>query len=81
MEPGFGFVDAETPELTIAVVPSRRGRGAGRELLEALLGHARYEGYHAVSLSAASDQTPYYERFGFETVARADHAVTMLARL
>ena len=29
-EPGFGFVDAETPELTIGVVPSRRGRGSAR---------------------------------------------------
>ena len=80
-EPGFGFVDARTPELTIAVVPARRGRGAGRELLEALLARARAEGYGAVSLSAAAEQTAYYERFGFETVRVGDHAVTMLARL
>jgi len=80
-EPGFGFVDAQTPELTIAVVPSRRGKGAGKELLEALLAHAREDGYAAVSLSAAKEQVPYYERFGFETVRESEHAVTMLARL
>ena len=67
-EPGFGFVDEETPEVTIAVVPSRRGKGAGKELLEALLDRARADGYAAVSLSAATRQTAYYERFGFETV-------------
>ena len=80
-EPGFGFVDEATPELTIAVVPSRRGKGAGKELLEALLAHAREEGYTAVSLSAAKAQTAYYEQFGFETVGESEHAVTMLARL
>lgn len=81
-EPGFGFVDEQTPELTIAVVPSRRGRGAGKELLDALLARARDEGYAAVSLSAAKEQVPYYERFGFETVRESDDdTVTMLARL
>lgn len=80
-EPGFGFVDEQTPELTIAVVPSRRGRGAGRELLEALLAKARADGYAAVSLSSAKEQVPFYERFGFATVRESEQAVTMLARL
>ena len=80
-EPGFGFVDEQTPEITIAVVPSRRGRGAGKELLEALLERARADGYHAVSLSADRGQAPYYERFGFATVREDEHAVTMLAHL
>src|SRR5437588_1305405 len=31
---GYGFVDEQTPELSIAVVPSRRGRGIGAQLLE-----------------------------------------------
>ena len=43
--PGFGFVDEETPELTIAVVPSHRGHGTGAELLEALLERARADGF------------------------------------
>ena len=38
-------------------MPSRRGKGAGKELLEALLARAREEGYAAVSLSAAKAQT------------------------
>jgi GNAT superfamily N-acetyltransferase len=80
-EPGFGFVDEQTPEVTIAIVPSRRGKGAGKELLEALLERARSEGYKSVSLSAERGQTAYYERFGFETVREGDHAVTMVAHL
>ena len=46
-EPGFGFVDEGTPELTIAVVPSHRGNGAGAELLAALLERARADGFAA----------------------------------
>jgi GNAT superfamily N-acetyltransferase len=80
-EPGFGFVDEQTPELTIAVVPSRRGKGAGRELLEALLEHARAEGYHAISLSTDPRQVGYYEQFGFEKLRETAHAVTMLKQL
>jgi predicted N-acetyltransferase YhbS len=80
-QPGFGFVDERTPELTIAVVPSRRGKGAGKELLEALLAQARTDGYEAVSLSTDPEQAPYYERLGFERVRADEHAVTMLRRL
>jgi GNAT superfamily N-acetyltransferase len=80
-EPGFGFVDEKTPELTIAVVPSRRGKGAGRELLEALLDRARESGYKTVSLSTDARQVQWYEGFGFQTVAKSPHAVTMVARL
>ena len=39
--PGYGFVDEETPELAIAVVPNRRGRGLGEALLDALVERAR----------------------------------------
>ena len=42
--PGYGFVDEDTPELAIAVVPSRRGRGIGESLLEALCERARTTG-------------------------------------
>lgn len=76
-EPGFGFVDERTPELTIAVVPSRRGQGVGAELLEALLAQARRDGFTAVSLSAEREQTAFYEHHGFATVEDTGPAVTM----
>lgn len=79
--PGFGFVDERTPELTLAVVPSRRGQGTGKEMLVALLDRARADGYAQVSLSAAKEQAAFYERFGFARVGENDGAVTMLARL
>ena len=46
-------------------------------MLTALLERARADGYEAVSLSAAAEQTPYYERFGFEAVRETPYAVTM----
>jgi len=80
-EPGFGFVDEETPELTIAVVPSHRGHGTGAELLEALLVRARSDGFPRVSLSAEAGQTRFYERHGFHELHREDGTVTMVADL
>jgi GNAT superfamily N-acetyltransferase len=80
-EPGFGFVDEQTPELTIAVVPSHRGRGTGAELLEALLARARSDGFAQVSLSAEHGQTGFYEQHGFRAVRRDDGTVTMVAGL
>ena len=75
--PGFGFVDEQTPELTIAVVPSRRGSGLGGDLMQALLDRARLEGYGAISLSAEKGMTKLYERHGFRPVEEKDGTVTM----
>ena len=81
--PGYGFLDAETPELTIAVVPSRRGRGLGDRLLSALLEQARADGFPAITLSVEKDNPALhlYERFGFEPVKEMDSTVVMRARL
>ena len=75
--PGFGFVDERTPELTLAVVPARRGHGTGREMLLALLERARADGYDAISLSADKAQTAFYAKFGFEPAGETPYAVTM----
>ena len=82
-EPGYGFVDENTPELSIAVVPSRRRHGLGQELMNALLAGARAAGHGAVSLSVEADSAAvgFYERNGFTHVREQDGGVVMVKRL
>ncbi|MGL6280465.1 MAG: GNAT family N-acetyltransferase [Gaiella sp.] len=82
--PGYGFVDERTPELAIAVVPNRRGRGVGSALLDALVRRATEDGYAAISL--AVDKTnareiELYLRHGFERIGESDDTLTMRAPL
>jgi ribosomal protein S18 acetylase RimI-like enzyme len=81
--PGYGFVDEQTPELAIAVVPSRRGRGIGEELLRALLDRARDDGFGAISLGVelGNPARKLYDRFGFREVRTEDDTVVMRAEL
>jgi GNAT superfamily N-acetyltransferase len=82
-EPGYAFIDEQTPELTISVVPSRRQHGVGKGLLDALLAKASEEGHSALSLSveAGSPAVQFYERNGFERVGEASGGIVMLRRL
>ena len=78
-EPGFGFVDEDTPELSIAVVPERRREGIGSALLGALIDRAREDGRRALSLSVSPDNpaVSLYVRFGFARVPSRDDHWTM----
>jgi ribosomal protein S18 acetylase RimI-like enzyme len=63
---GYGYIDDETPELALGVVPAHRGQGVGTELLRLLLEEA-YALVPAVTLSVRMDSPAIrlYERFGF----------------
>ena len=78
-EPGFGFMDEETPEVAVAVVPSRRGRGIGSELLDSLVELAREQGYEGLSLTVATDSPAMhvFEKHDFERVEQTDGSWTM----
>jgi GNAT superfamily N-acetyltransferase len=82
-EPGFGFVDEQTPEVAIAVVPSRRGRGIGSELLDELIEVAKEQGYGALSLTVAAESPAMhvFEKEGFETIEQTDGSWTMRRNL
>jgi GNAT superfamily N-acetyltransferase len=77
--PGYGFIDEETPELTIAVVPGRRGEGIGQKLLRALVERAQADGYPALSASVEQShpEVHIFEREGFGTVGESEFTLTM----
>jgi len=79
---GFGFVNAETPEITIAVRGDVRGRGIGSALLDSLIGRAREHGLAALSLSVEADNPALrlYERAAFRVIHRGK-ALTMIRDL
>jgi len=82
-EPGYGFVDEQTPELSISVVPSRRRHGVGQELLDALIDKAREEGHEQVSLSVEKDSpaVAFYERNGFAATGESQGGLVMVRHL
>lgn len=80
-ERGYGYVDDETPELGMAVLPEHRGRGIGSALLRRLLESAA-AAYRSVCLSVSADNPAVrlYERAGFERVCECGGALTMLKK-
>lgn len=80
--PGYGFVDAATPELTVAVAASHRGRGIGRALVTGVLDQAAASGQPQVSLSVAGANpvaAALYRSLGFVAVGAEGGSTTMLA--
>ena len=67
---GYGYLDDQTPELAIAVVPEARGRGIGTALLNQLLAIAQSQ-LSTICLSIRADNPALrlYERLGFVRVA------------
>ncbi|MCT7996560.1 GNAT family N-acetyltransferase [Laspinema sp. C5] len=74
---GYGYVDDDTPELSIAVVPEYRGQGVGTQLLTHLLASASGQSSISLSVSVDNPALRLYERFGFEVVSKSDGSLTM----
>lgn len=64
--PGYGFIDENTPELSIALLPEYRGWGLGSELLKFTINHLKNK-YDSISLSvsATNPAVHLYNRVGF----------------
>jgi GNAT superfamily N-acetyltransferase len=82
-EHGEGFVDADTPEVAIAVVDGHRGRGIGCALMDAIHERARGQGARRISLSV-DPQNPakrLYSRLGYVDLEPGDEDGRMILDL
>jgi GNAT superfamily N-acetyltransferase len=75
----YGFIDSETPEIAMAVIPSHRSQGVGGRLLGALIETARADGISALSLSVSplNFARRLYERMGFRKVGESGTSDTL----
>jgi ribosomal protein S18 acetylase RimI-like enzyme len=77
---GYGFIAEDVPELSIAVVASRRREGIGRRLLVDLIDASVARGHPALSLSVNNDNPArgLYESVGFVPVEQRASSCTMV---
>jgi GNAT superfamily N-acetyltransferase len=77
---GYGFVDNETPELSMAINPDFRNKGFGTQLLEKMLSKLQESGYKKVSLSVDKRNFAYqlYLKFGFQEHQMDGNTVVMV---
>ena len=82
-EPGYGFIDEETPEIAMAVRAEERSQGIGKLLMKNMLQTLNSEGYKRVSLSVDKQNYAYnfYLKCGFEVVDSTEDSYTMVKRL
>ncbi|MEM8720806.1 MAG: GNAT family N-acetyltransferase [Cyanobacteria bacterium P01_G01_bin.39] len=80
--PGYGYINDNTPELSIAVLPEHRGQGIGTQLITTLLSKVK-NCYSAVSLSVSLDNPALhlYNRLGFEVISQDDNSLIMKKNL
>ncbi|SDW14695.1 GNAT family N-acetyltransferase [Paenibacillus sp. CF384] len=81
---GYGFVDPDTPELGVAILPDARGQGVGLVLMNEIMQQARADGYKALSLSVDPDNQAavrLYEKLGFEYCGMCGTSWTMKVAL
>lgn len=75
---GYGYISDDIPELSIAVVPEKRGMGVGTVLIDALLRYAA-ERIKTISLSVdpRNPAIRLYKRFGFIECGTSGDSIIM----
>jgi ribosomal protein S18 acetylase RimI-like enzyme len=77
--PGYGYVDDNTPELSIAVLPEFRSRGIGSLLMSRLLEMAQaYYPAVCLSVSPGNPALRLYQRLGFNILEETTESIKMI---
>jgi ribosomal protein S18 acetylase RimI-like enzyme len=82
-EKGYGYVDAETPELSMAIFEQYRHRGIGTLLLNEMIRKLRDQNYKQISLSVDKKNYAFdfYKRNGFEIFSSTEKSATLIKYL
>jgi ribosomal protein S18 acetylase RimI-like enzyme len=82
-EKSYGFVDASTPELSMALKENYRGSGFGTQLIETVFSKLKNDGVEKISLSVDKQNRAVrlYRRVGFEIFSEEGTAYTMVKKL
>ena len=80
---GYGFVDAQTPELTMAIKETYRNRGIGNWLMQQFCQQIKNRGFNSISLSVDKRNRAFgfYKRMGFFVVGEMETSFTMKIKL
>lgn len=80
---GYGWINENTPEISMAVVEKYRNLGVGYQLLKALTDEMKSQGFESVSLSVdlANYAYPFYKKFGFIDYELTESSSLMIKNL
>lgn len=79
---GYGYIDDQTPEFCVSLLPEYQGKGIGTKLMLAMIEHLKQSGYERTTLSVNIHNTSamhLYEKCGFKKINEiGDEALMML---
>jgi ribosomal protein S18 acetylase RimI-like enzyme len=82
-EKGYGFVNTDTPEVSMAIDFEHRNSGVGAVLMHEILEKLKNKGCKQVSLSVdmRNYAFTFYKKIGFETVEIKENSAVMLYKI
>jgi ribosomal protein S18 acetylase RimI-like enzyme len=80
---GYGFVDNDTPEMSMAVLNGNRGEGIGKQLLTEMIDRLKSKQLSRISLSVDKKNFAheFYKKYGFVDYLSSEKSIIMTREL